>query len=189
MIFNENEWEKITNYLKLQIKEYCAKNTIDLEDFSKRLGLSYRVLSRLYSSKSSGERNNRFLSSLEFLYSLAKALEIDLVKMIYEINSLTDSYNELEKEKEKNTSKITDRIKLIKVLNKEIVKIFNNPSNRIERRNKLPKYLNLAIIFMFLKKTTMQKIIAIIETDGFNELSKTNKETLTQYLKSTKNEY
>ncbi len=188
MTFNENEWKNITNYLKLQIKEYCAKNSIDLIDFSKRLGLSYRVVSRLYSIKSSGERNNKFLTSLEFLYLLAKALEIDVTKMIYEINSLTDSSMLLKKDKDKNTSKITERIKLIKVLNKEIIQIFNHSSNRKERRNKLSKYLNLAIICMYLKKNSLQKIISIIENDGFDDLPSPNKVILNEYLKTIKND-
>lgn len=188
MLFSDTEWKKITNYLKLQIREYCAKNSIDLLDFSKRLGITYRVLSRLYSFKSAGERNNKFLSSLEFLYSLANALEIDINKMIYEINSQTDIYAANQKHKEKNTSKITDRIKLVKLLNSEIVEIFNQSSNRKERRIHLAKYINISVILMYVNKSTLDKIISLIENDTFNETPKKNKDVFIKFLNSIKND-
>ena len=88
MIFNETEWINITNYLIIQINEYCAKKALDKEDFAKRLGISVRSLARLYSKKAitTEVRNNKLLSSLELIYSLAEALEIDVTKMFSEIN-------------------------------------------------------------------------------------------------------
>ena len=188
MIIKEEDWINVTNYLILQIREYCAKKSIDNEDFAKKLGISLRALARLYSKKTHTNevRNNRLLSSLEFLHTLAEALEMNPVRMFRDM-SIHANFND-EKSIEKNHGKITDEIRLSKFMHDDILQIFNSQLNKKKLFEKIKNYINLSIILIFVKQDTIKKIINLIEKDPFDKIKNSDKEKITFNLKSIQNE-
>lgn len=170
MLYSEQEWDNITNYLVTKIREYCAKNSIEKDDFAKKLGISPRVLTRLYSKKinSNGIRNNRLLSSLEFLQNLANALEIDVVKLFQEINAF--SHENIQKPELKE-------IKLSKLVDNKLIDIF-------DVKNQISDYISLGIFLSFLKKQSLKIILNIIINDDFEDEYMNQKNSILDKVKS-----
>ena len=174
---SENEWSNIAGYFLGKIKEYCAKNSIDKEDFATKLGINSRALARLYSKQAlkSERRNNRLLSSLEFFKFMADALEMDVIRFFTEINIFSRTnhvdYKELENLEDKLSTNILD---------KEMIGLIKGKIDK----DSLKKYILLGLATSLIKKSSLNIIISVIENDNFESISKEEKEMVLNKIRT-----
>ena len=161
MVLDEKKWERVANYIISQVKEYCLEHNLDKEDFSKKLGISSRVLTRLYSKKltDNGVKNNRLITSLEFLYNISNALDISIVKLISHINDFVNEDFENEK-----SIDIFEKISGNLIID-EISKAFKSTKNTLNKFNKISILINISFIMYLSEKNTLKEIIDKIKLD------------------------
>ena len=186
MVFNEENWGKVSKYLILTIREYCMKNSLDNMDFAKRMGINQRVLTRLYSKKTySGEvKNNRLLSSLEFIYTLTNALEINITEFIRDI----DLYVNYDTHKNYLSNNFTKKT-INEVITDDLLNISASNDMFKENKNKLYVFLNFAYVFMFIKDETINKIISNIKEKNYSCIKETKyRKEIINFLTRAENE-